>query len=155
MAALTTRRALALIVVTCLGLSFWTVQAGAAKKLPNLKTTQISNPPATAHAGDSISISNQVKNTGRKTAPKSTGRFYLSEDTKKSVGDIRLIGNESIGKLSRGATAHASGSFAIPNDAPDDTFYVIGCADDTSAIHESNEKDNCRASTTTMVVQGF
>ena len=151
---MTRRPVLALLAVACLGLSIWAAQAGAAKNLPNLKTTEISNPPATAHAGDQIQISNKVKNAGKKTAAASVERFYLTASGKRA-NPLRLIGDESIGKLKPGVTANASGSFAISHDTPDGTYSVVGCADDKHAVHESSETDNCRESKTTMVVQGF
>jgi subtilase family serine protease len=149
------RLPLALLAAACLVPSILAGGAAAAKKLPNLKTTKISNPPALAHAGDNIPVSNKIKNAGRREAGKSTARFYLSPGRKLGAGAVPLVGDEKIGKLAAGATAQASGSFAIDRDTPDGTYYLIGCADAKRKVQESNEKDNCLASSSSIVVQGF
>ncbi|MDX6637660.1 MAG: hypothetical protein QOJ01_1171 [Solirubrobacterales bacterium] len=140
-------------VAICLGLALLAAPA-LAKPLPDLRLTKISNPQATATPGDQVPISDKVKNAGKATARKSTVRFYLSSDTSRGSGDIRMIGDESIIKLKAGVVAKASGSFAIPLETPDGSYFVIGCADDTHVVHESNENNNCRSSKTSVAVNG-
>ena len=97
------RRFSALIAAACLGLSLWTVQAAAAKKLPNLEITKISNPKASAHPGDQLKVTDTITNSGPKAAKPSKARFYLSADKRKGSGDTRLAGAQNIGKLQPGA----------------------------------------------------
>jgi subtilase family serine protease len=143
----------AAILAICLGVGLLAGPA-LAKPLPDLKLTKISNPQATASPGNQVPISDKVKNAGKATAQKSTVRFYLSTDTSRGSGDIRMIGDESIIKLKAGVVAKASGSFAIPLETPDGSYFVIGCADDTHVVHESNENNNCRSSKTSVAVNG-
>lgn len=135
--------------VACLALFAGTAEA---KPLPNLKLTKLSNPQSSAEAGDQIAIANTVKNSGKKTAKASTTRFYLSFDKKKASGDTRLVGPQSISKLKPGVKAHANASVGIPASIADDDYFLIGCADDTGKVHESNEGDNCRSSTTKVAI---
>jgi hypothetical protein len=118
----------------------------AAKKLPNLEITKISNPKASAHPGDQLSVTDTLKNAGSVKAKASKARFYLSVDRNQGPGDIRLAGVQKIGKLQPGAKAQANGSFGIPNSTAGGKYFLIGCADDTKAVSESNEKDNCLSS---------
>jgi hypothetical protein len=144
---LNTRRFSALIAAACLGLSLWMVPAAAAKKLPNLEITKISNPKASAHPGDQLKVTDKITNSGPKAAKPSKVRFYLSKDKQQASGDTRLAGAQNIGKLQPGVKADANGSFGIPNSTDDGKYFLIGCADDTKSVRESNEKDNCKSST--------
>jgi CARDB len=139
------RRTAAPLIAACLALSLWTAGA-AAKQLPDLRLTDISNPTKNAHPGDQLKVKDSIKNAGTKSAKPSKARFYLSADRKQGSGDVRLAGSQSIGKLQPGVKASANGSFGIPNSTPDGKYFLIGCADDTNVVHESNEKDNCLSS---------
>jgi hypothetical protein len=127
-------------------------QTAAARPLPNLKLSKISNPPATAEPGDNLAIKDTVKNAGERAAGASTTRFYLSANTKKSSGDSRLAGKQATSKLKPGEKARGHAHPGIPAAVPDGAYFLIACADDRRVVHESNEKDNCHSSTTKVAV---
>ncbi len=145
--------ALALLAAASLALSLGTAGAAAAKKLPNLEITKISNPKPSAHPGDQLAVTNTVKNSGAKAAKPSKARFYLSTDKQRGANDARLVGTEDIGRLQPGLKAKANGSFGIPNSVADGHYFLIGCADVARAVHEADEKDNCKSSATKVAVE--
>jgi hypothetical protein len=51
------------------------------------------------------------------------------------------------GEISTGKT-----SVTVPKITPKGTFYLLFCADDLGVVDELKEANNCRASTTTIVV---
>jgi subtilase family serine protease len=57
-----------------------------------------------------------------------------------------------VSSLSAGQTSNSSVTLTIPASAVPGTYYVVACADDQNTVSESNESNNCLASTTTMQV---
>jgi hypothetical protein len=113
---------------------------------PDLVETSLSNPPAGAAPGGTFSATDTVKNQGSGRAGSSTTRYYLSLDTAKGSGDVRLNGSRSIPALASGATSSGTVSAGIPSSIAGGTYYLLACADDLGAVSETNESNNCRAS---------
>ncbi|MDD1720899.1 MAG: SBBP repeat-containing protein, partial [Euryarchaeota archaeon] len=115
--------------------------------LPDLIETNVSNPPATATAGDSFSVTDTVKNQGSASAGGSITSYYLSFDAiKGSSGDILLAGSRSVPSLEVNAGESSSLMVTIPSDTAAGSYYLLACADNTNVIVESNEGNNCIAS---------
>jgi len=125
-----------------------TIQVGLA----DLLVTSLSNPPATAAAGGTFSVTATIANQGAITAGASTARYYLSADQVKGVGDVLLTGTRSVASLTAGQSSNGSTTVTIPSNTPAGSYYLLGCADDTLVVSESNESNNCRASTTTIQI---
>src|SRR5262245_54558398 len=125
-----------------------TIQVGLA----DLVVTSLSNPPATAAAGGTFSVTATVANQGAITAAASTARYYLSADQVKGAGDVLLPGTRSVASLTAGQSSSGSTTVTIPSSIAAGTYYLLGCADDTGSVSESNEGNNCRASTTTLQI---
>jgi len=123
--------------------------------LPDLVVSALENPPATIQRGRSFKVSDTVKNQGAVTAAASTTRYYFSTDQQKSGTDILLSGSRSVSSLAAGqsSTAGNKNNITVPSTTPVGTYYLLACADDTSAVSETNEANNCLASTTTVIVQ--
>ncbi|HEV8437730.1 MAG TPA: SBBP repeat-containing protein [Methylomirabilota bacterium] len=128
---------------------------------PDLQETSVSNPPATLNAGQGFSVSDTVSNFGSVAAPASTTRYYLSLDTARNSGDILLTGSRAIGLLGAGAdptfsstpsTSSGTVTVTTPSTTPGGTYHVLACADDTRVVTETNENNNCLASTGTVTV---
>src|SRR5207249_3850968 len=85
-------------------------------------------------------------------AAASTTRYYLSLNQQKDANDILLTGSRSVLALNVGATAKGTVTATIPSTTPVGTYFVLACADDANAVTESNEANNCLASTTTVQV---
>jgi subtilase family serine protease len=91
-------------------------------------------------------VTETVRNQGAVAAGASTMRYYLSIDALRNSGDVRLGGSRPVPGLAASATSAGSAAVAIPITAPGGSFYLLACADDTNAVPETSESDNCRAS---------
>ena len=120
--------------------------------IPDLVGTAVSNPPSLALPGSSFAVTDTVANQGGATAGASTSRYYLSLDTVKDGSDILLTGSRVVPVLAMGASSGASVTLTIPSTTPLRKYYLLACADDTAAVAEIDESNNCRASTTTVQV---
>lgn len=119
---------------------------------PDLKVTSVSNVPDNIAAGASFSITDTIINKGKKVVKAFIVRYYLSLDTKKSNGDILLIGSRSVTSLEAKIYSTDTANVTIPTNTPLEFYYLIACADDTKQIKERNEKNNCKASQTRIEV---
>lgn len=118
---------------------------------PDLVIDAVQNPPAQASLGSSFSASDVTRNAGAGNAAVSTNRYYLSLDTVGPQGDVRLTGSQAVPALLAGQGAKGSATVTIPAMAPG-TYYLLSCADDLKVVPETVETNNCRASTSTIVV---
>ena len=82
-------------------------------------------------------------------AATSATRYYLSLDTYKGAGDVTL-GSRAISTLAAGASSPGNPSFTIQSTTAVGSYRVLACADDTAKVLESDEDNNCAASTTAV-----
>jgi subtilase family serine protease len=120
--------------------------------LPDLQVESISDPPALAARGEEFSPSATVRNLGPVDAASSVLRFYLSLDTLPGIGDILLAGSRPVPALGPGAGSAGATAVTVPAGTPPGDYYLLGCADDLAAVAESNETNNCSASTGLVTV---
>ena len=120
---------------------------------PDLVVSALTNPPTSVNRGGKFKSTLTVKNQGPVAAGSSTARFYLSTDQQKS-GAVLLTGSRSVGGLAAGASSSGSvNNVTVPSSTPVGTYYLLACADDQSAVIESDEANNCRASAGTIAVR--
>ena len=117
----------------------------------DLVETAVSN-PSTAAPGSSFSVTDSVQNQGPTAAGASTTRHYLSLDMLKNAGDTLLSHVRGVPALGGGATSTGTVTVTIPSNTALGTYFLLACADDTSVVPESNEGNNCLASSTTLQV---
>ncbi len=129
------------------------VQSGGGGS-PDLVTTAVSNPPSTVVVGGSFSVTDTVLNQGGSTAVASKTKYYLSLDAVKDNGDFLLQGTRSVPSLVAGASSTGSKTVKVKAGTPQGTYFLLACADTTHLVAESNENNNCRASSTTSNVTG-
>jgi hypothetical protein len=118
--------------------------AFAAAGKPDLFVRSISAKPAQVAVAGAVSVSDQVVDIGRRTAPASTVGYYLSRDASKDRTDVRLSRTRTLPKLTRGQSSAGTTSLAMPAGATG-AFRLIACADDRGKVNESNERNNCKA----------
>jgi parallel beta-helix repeat protein len=117
----------------------------------DLAVTALSNPPAVAVPGTPISITDTVRNQSGFAAGTSRTQYYFSVDALKNTGD-KLLGGRSVPALVPGGESTATVTVTIPANTLPGSYFLLACADDTGLLLESNEVDNCRASTTKVQV---
>jgi subtilase family serine protease len=70
----------------------------------------------------------------------------------KDAADVLLMGTRAVDGLASGASSPGSRRVTVPLSTQLGTYRVLACADDTSKVAESDNVNNCRASTTTITV---
>jgi hypothetical protein len=119
---------------------------GIAVGAPDLSVTSFAI-PSTAVSGGSITVTDSVVNIGVADAVASVNRFYLVSGTTK----LSVIGTRTVAALKAG-----TGSGLIPTTLTLPTnisgsYTIQVCADDTLAVFESDETNNCRSSSAMSV----
>ncbi len=118
---------------------------------PDLIELSVSNPPALGLPGASFSVTDTAKNNGAVTTGKgSSTRYYLSINTTRSSDDKLMGGGRGVPTLAAGAPSTGTVNITIPSTTALGTYYLLACADDTAVVVETNEGNNCIASTTTI-----
>ena len=117
----------------------------------DLAVTALTNPPAAAVPGTPISITDTVRNNSGFAAGSSRTQYYLSLDGLRNTGD-KLLGGRNVAALTPGGESTATVSVTIPANTLLGSYFLLACADDTGLLLESNENDNCRASTSKVQV---
>jgi len=120
--------------------------------LPDLVVSSLSNPPASVPLGGSFTVTDTTQNQGTATAGASTTRYRLSTDPIITSSDPLLTGSRSVPSLAAGASSSGSVLVTVPTTIAPGSYYLGACADDLGVVAESNETNNCRASTTTVQV---
>jgi YD repeat-containing protein len=120
--------------------------------LPDLVETTVSNPPATVRRGGSFSVTDTTNNQGIVGSKASITGYYLSTDNLKDGVDTLLTGSRRVPALAAGAISTGTVTVTIPTSTVLGTYYLLACADDTNGVAETNENNNCIASSTTVQV---
>jgi subtilase family serine protease len=97
--------------------------------------------PTTASAGQSIVISDTIKNAGGGTTEPSLTRFFFSANSTLDASDT-LLGSRNVPALAAGATSSGSTTVTIPQDTATDTWYIIAKADAEEIVTEISETNN-------------
>jgi parallel beta-helix repeat protein len=121
-------------------------------RAPDLVTTAVADPPATAGPGANFGLASTVRNQGNAAAALFAVRYYLSLDERRGGGDKRLPGSTQINHLEPGDDALAQASLTIPKNTESGEYFVLACADDLKRVAESVESNNCLASAQTVKV---
>jgi CARDB len=121
------------------------VDAAAAGPRPDLTLTTLAPPPALVSQGAPLEVAYRIKNRGRSRARRSTTRFYLSRDRRRSGDDPRLASTR-VKALKPRKGMRREAELTIPAGTPPGAYYLIACADGTRRINEARERNNCRVS---------
>ena len=118
---------------------------------PDLTISAVGN-PSTAVPGVAFQVSDTVQNQTAFSAGGSRTQYYLSVDAVRSTGDRLLSGMRAVPALAAGGASIGTASVVVPNGTPIGTYYFLACADDVRAVAERDETNNCRTSTTQILV---
>ena len=97
--------------------------------------------PALAAAGDTITVTDTMKNGGSDPAEPSTTRYYLSVDGFFDAGDP-AIGSRAVPTLGPGATHTGSAALTIPAGLAAGSYLVFAKADADGVVAETSEVNN-------------
>jgi subtilase family serine protease len=100
--------------------------------------------PTSAGAGQSIVVTDTVKNIGGGLAASSLTRLYLSTNTTLDASDA-LIGSRSVPALVAGAMSSGSTTVTIPQGTTAGYWYIIAKADGDDVVAEISETNNTYA----------
>ena len=118
----------------------------------DLVVTSVSNPPASALAGNSFSVTDNTTNNGNGTTGASTTNYRFSVDNVITAADSLLTGTRAVPGLVASGNSSGTVTVTIPAGLSPGTYFLGACADSTNAVAESSETNNCLASTTTINV---
>ncbi len=124
--------------VVMIGLMGGSALAGTPVR-PDLVETVVS----LSQHGPSLRVRDTVRNGGAATAPSSATGYYLAH--------VR-IGGRSVGRLRPRASSRGSRTVTIPSTIAPGSYRLLACADDRRRIRESNERNNCRATSSLVQV---
>jgi len=119
---------------------------------PDLTESVVSSSTAVIGAGATFSVTDTVMNRGGGAADASITQYYLSTLPSKTSNARLLSGNRSVSPLLAGGTYAGTATVTVPSDVASGTYYLLACADDTAAVPETNENNNCAASSNRMQV---
>jgi subtilase family serine protease len=142
--------AMAFLVTVCVAAILTSGVIG--RRLPDLRVTEIGSIPPAVRAGDSFTVTSRTRNFGGVMAPASSTRFYLSPQPARGSDANLLEGTESIPSLASDTNVVASVAVFVPADTAAGNYYLVGCADDTRLVIEKNERNNCLATRTQILV---
>jgi subtilase family serine protease len=110
---------------------------------PDLVITALADPPLTVVRGARFTVRDTVSNLGTAPAGVSRTRYYVSVDQIKGSGDRVLSGARSVSALAPGATGTGSITVTVPSSTVPGQYWLLACADDTRAVVETDETNNC------------
>ncbi len=125
-----------------------------ATPAPDLVESALSNPPATVNVGGSFSVTDTTLNRGNASAGSSRTRYLLSLDQRRNAGDVLLMGGRAVPALAPHTQSSGMANVTVPTTTASGTYFLLACADDLHQVTESNERNNCRASATTVQITG-
>jgi len=119
---------------------------------PDLVESAVSNPPATKARGGKFQVTDTVQNVGAAASNGSTTRYYLSLDAVKGAGDTALTGSRSVPTMAAGGSHSGTVTLTIPSATPLNTYFLLACADNGNTVVETDEANNCKASSTMVTI---
>ena len=109
--------------------------------------------PTRAGAGQTIAVSNTVKNQSTVSAAGASDvALYLSTDAVIDPATDQLLTTRSVPGLAPGAVSAATTSVKIPDGLAPGTYFIGAVADPADAVVEASESNNRRASGALTVV---
>ena len=116
---------------------------------PDLVVTALTVPTSVA-AGSAVAITDTTRNQGTDPAPSSQTGFYLSANGGLDASDA-FLGSRVVSALPAGTSEQATSSLVIPESTVSGLYYIIGKADWSDQLEETNNTNNTRVSRTVRV----
>jgi subtilase family serine protease len=97
--------------------------------------------PTTTGSGQSLVITDTIKNIGGGAAEASVTQFYLSTDSTIDSSDI-LLGSRSVPALTAGEISTGSTTVTVPESTAPANWYIVARADAEEIVLEVSETNN-------------
>lgn len=134
------RRIVVLTVAALLAAAVHPASYGAARR-PDLTVTAVSA-PAEVRSGATLAVRVTIRNAAGGRAAASSGRVYLSRDTR--VGRDVAVASVRVPRLPARRSHTATVWLRVPAGTPARSYRVLACADATRKVRETKEGNNCR-----------
>jgi len=118
---------------------------------PNLVVQDFSFAPAGVDSGLPIDVADTVANIGPGAALGVEVAVYLSSDAVITAQDT-LLGTRTLAALASGASQSSTGTLEVPLELPGGTYFVGALVDPGLDVPETDESDNTRVASGTLVV---
>lgn len=110
---------------------------------PDLVMTQVATTSSKVKRGNSLKVTNAVKNQGTVAAGASLVGFRLSlNDVYGDGDDVVIPTTRSVSSLGAGASSSVTTSISIPSSTAVNSYHVCAMADTGGNVAESNENNN-------------
>jgi subtilase family serine protease/subtilisin family serine protease len=96
---------------------------------------------SSAGAGQTITITDNLRNIGGGPSAATEAVFYLSTNTSFDAGDIELA-RRPVPALNAGASNASSVTATIPADTPTGSYYIVEVVDPDDVVEEAVETNN-------------
>jgi subtilase family serine protease/subtilisin family serine protease len=107
---------------------------------PDLTLSTVST-PASAGAGDTVTVGDTTRNQGAGAADASLTQYFFSANSTLETTDM-LLAARQVPALAPGASSNASITLTIPADTVTGTWYLLVKADGVDSVPESSEINN-------------
>jgi hypothetical protein len=125
--------------------------ACATTGLPDLVVSRLAVDPAEAAAGDSLVVTSEVLNAGRRAAPVAVAvALYAAETAAEPVAELAAWTGGAEG-LAPGARLADAAPARIPLAVPPGGYFICAAADPDGVVAEQNEDDNRRCAPFTVL----
>ncbi|MBI1935714.1 S8 family serine peptidase [Candidatus Woesearchaeota archaeon] len=118
----------------------------------DLKITSLSTATRAIAPGNSLYLSNTVKNAGNANAGPFAAGFALSSDQAYSTDDINFSATRKIASLANGSSSTASTYLLVPASVQLGNYYLCSFADINNSVNEQNETNNGLCTTAAVKV---
>jgi len=119
----------------------------------DLIVTGVGTAATTVQAGQTVSVSNSIKNQGGTQTGPFTVAFYLSTNGTVGDGDDTVsTTSRTVSTLKPGASTPAKTAVLIPPGTAAGVYYLCAKADADDGVTESSKTNNGGCTTTTLTV---
>ena len=119
--------------------------ADAAPARSDLTVSRVAPSSARLSLGGVVKVRQTVANRGTASAGRSTARYYLSTNGRRSARNL-LLGSHSVPAVRPGFSARGGANIRVSRALPPGSYRLIVCADGARRVREARESNNCRVS---------
>jgi uncharacterized membrane protein len=128
------------------------VTLASASRLPELRLTTVGITVDRIAPGESFQVTDQIDSDGAVASPLTATELCLSRNQSRSKACLPLTGSRTIPPLSPGRQSSDQSVVTVPVGTVPGTYFVIECVGTVSPYSETNIRNNCRSSSTALIV---